>query len=82
MIRIFWSARIKGKYLWYTAPDFVSLGAGTRAGKGAAIGIPNLLVRKHSLIALDPKQELWKITSKVREILLGNKVLSSRPIQQ
>lgn len=40
----------KGKYLWYTAPDFVSLGAGTRAGKGAAIGIPNLLVRKHSLI--------------------------------
>ena len=43
-------------------------------GKGAAIGIPNLLVRKHSLIALDPKQELWKITSKVREILLGNKV--------
>ncbi|STL62830.1 Conjugal transfer protein traG [Escherichia coli] len=53
---------------------FVSLGAGTRAGKGAAIGIPNLLVRKHSLIALDPKQELWKITSKVREILLGNKV--------
>ncbi|MGS4337845.1 type IV secretory system conjugative DNA transfer family protein [Klebsiella michiganensis] len=64
----------KGKYLWYTAPDFVSLGAGTRAGKGAAIGIPNLLVRKHSLIALDPKQELWKITSKVREKLLGNKV--------
>ncbi|WLS81222.1 type IV secretory system conjugative DNA transfer family protein (plasmid) [Erwinia pyri] len=64
----------KGKYLWYTAPDFVSLGAGTRAGKGAAIGIPNMLVRKHSLIALDPKQELWKITSKVREILLGNKV--------
>lgn len=64
----------KGKYLWYTAPDFVSLGAGTRAGKGAAIGIPNMLVRKHSLIALDPKQELWKITSKVRELLLGNKV--------
>ncbi|WP_349813453.1 type IV secretory system conjugative DNA transfer family protein [Escherichia coli] len=31
------------------------------------MGIPNLLVRKHSLIALDPKQELWKITSKVRE---------------
>lgn len=66
--------KYKGKYLWYTAPDFVSLGAGTRAGKGAAIGIPNCLVRKHSLIALDPKQELHKITSKVREVLLGNKV--------
>ncbi|MDE4679300.1 type IV secretory system conjugative DNA transfer family protein, partial [Klebsiella variicola] len=60
--------------LWYTAPDFVSLGAGTRAGKGAAIGIPNMLVKKHSIIALDPKQELWKITSKVREQILGNKV--------
>lgn len=66
--------RFKGKYLWYTAPDFVSLGAGTRAGKGAAIGIPNMLVKKHSIIALDPKQELWKITSKVRELLLGNRV--------
>lgn len=64
----------KNKYLWYTAPDFVSLGAGTRAGKGAAIGIPNLLVWLHSLIILDPKQECWKITSKVREILLGHKV--------
>ena len=69
----------KGKYLWYTAPDFVSLGAGTRAGKGAAIGIPNLLVRKHSLIALDPKQELWKITSKVREVILQNKVFLLDP---
>ena len=45
--------RYKGKYLWYTAPDFVSLGAGTRAGKGAAIGIPNMLVKKHSIIALN-----------------------------
>ncbi|MFV2194549.1 type IV secretory system conjugative DNA transfer family protein, partial [Escherichia coli] len=30
--------------------------------------------KKHSIIALDPKQELWKITSKVREQILGNKV--------
>jgi len=64
----------KGKYLWYTADDFVSLGAGTRAGKGAAIGIPNLLVRPNSIIALDPKQELWQITSKVREVIHQNKV--------
>lgn len=66
--------KYKGKYLWYVADDFVSLGAGTRAGKGAAIGIPNMLVRPHSIVALDPKQELSKITSKVREKLLGNKV--------
>ncbi|WP_407240312.1 type IV secretory system conjugative DNA transfer family protein [Escherichia coli] len=36
-----------------------------------------MLVKKHSIIALDPKQELWKITSKVREQILGNKSLSS-----
>ncbi len=73
-ILIFSSEHIKVNTCGIPHQIFVSLGAGTRAGKGAAIGIPNLLVRKHSLIALDPKQELWKITSKVREILLGNKV--------
>ncbi|HGJ5864619.1 type IV secretory system conjugative DNA transfer family protein, partial [Arsenophonus nasoniae] len=35
--------RYKGKLLRYIAPDFISMGAGTRAGKGAAIVIPNLL---------------------------------------
>lgn len=74
--------KYKGKYLWYTAPDFVSLGAGTRAGKGAAIGIPNLLVWLHSIIILDPKQECWKITSKVRELLLGHKVYLLDPFNK
>ncbi|EOW1882603.1 type IV secretory system conjugative DNA transfer family protein [Yersinia enterocolitica] len=29
----------KGKLLRYIAPDFISMGAGTRAGKGAAVVI-------------------------------------------
>lgn len=74
--------KYKGKYLWYLADDFISLGAGTRAGKGAAIGIPNLLTWKDSIIILDPKQECSKITSKVRELLLGQKVYLLDPFNK
>ncbi|WP_407215635.1 type IV secretory system conjugative DNA transfer family protein [Enterobacter kobei] len=46
----------------------------TRAGKGCN-RYSKPVGQEHSLIALDPKQELWKITSKVCEKLLGsNKV--------
>lgn len=64
----------KGKLLRYIAPDFISMGAGTRAGKGAAVVIPNLLSWLHSMIVLDPKQECYKITSKFRQLILGHKV--------
>ncbi|EFU0718367.1 conjugal transfer protein TraG [Escherichia coli] len=74
--------KYKGKYLWYLADDFISLGAGTRAGKGAAIGIPNLLTWQDSIIILDPKQECMKITSKVREMLLGQKVYLLDPFNK
>ncbi|EAR4352523.1 type IV secretory system conjugative DNA transfer family protein [Salmonella enterica] len=74
--------KYKGKYLWYLADDFISLGAGTRAGKGAAIGIPNLLTWRDSIIILDPKQECAKITSKVRELLLGQKVYLLDPFNK
>lgn len=66
--------RYKGKLLRYIAPDFVSMGAGTRAGKGAAVVIPNLLAWHYSMIVLDPKQECYKITSRVRVEILGQKV--------
>lgn len=66
--------RYKGKLLRYIAPDFISMGAGTRAGKGAAIVIPNLLAWLFSVIVLDPKQECYKITSKFRQLIMGQKV--------
>ncbi|NJS41436.1 type IV secretory system conjugative DNA transfer family protein [Candidatus Gracilibacteria bacterium] len=56
--------KYKGKLVKYTKPDFVSLGAGTRSGKGASIVIPNLLEWQDSLIVLDIKQECFNITSK------------------
>ncbi len=77
MILIFSLVDIKANTFGILHQTLFLWGAGTRAGKGAAIGIPNMLVKKHSIIALDPKQELWKITSKVREQILGNKSLSS-----
>lgn len=66
--------RFKGKLIRYIAPDFISMGAGTRAGKGAAVVIPNLLSWLHSMIVLDPKQECYMITSKFRQRVLGHSV--------
>ena len=55
--------KFKGKLIRYVKPDFVSLGAGTRAGKGAEVVIHNLLEWQESLIILDIKQECFNITS-------------------
>lgn len=66
--------RYKGKLLRYIAPDFISMGVGTRAGKGAAMVIPNLLAWLFSVIVLDPKQECYKITSKFRQLIMGQKI--------
>lgn len=66
--------KYKGKLLRYTQPDFVSMGAGTRAGKGAGIVIPNLLDWIYSMIVLDPKQECYNITSRHRQKKLGHEV--------
>ncbi len=41
--------------------------AGTRAGKGASLIIPNLLQYDGSVLAIDPKGELARITGRYRE---------------
>ncbi|BBI93076.1 type IV secretory system conjugative DNA transfer family protein [Serratia symbiotica] len=71
--------RYKGKLLRYTQPDFVSMGAGTRAGKGAGIVIPNLLDFNDSMVVLDPKQECYNITSRYRQKVLKQKVFLLEP---
>lgn len=71
--------RYKGQLLRYTQPDFVSMGAGTRAGKGAGIVIPNLLDFEFSMVVLDPKQECYNITSRYRQKTLGHKVFLLDP---
>lgn len=69
----------KGQLVRYIKPDFVSLGAGTRAGKGAGIVIPNLLEWQDSLIVLDIKQECFNITSKYRRDVLKQQVFLFNP---
>lgn len=67
------------KLLRYIQPDFVSLSAGTRAGKGAAIVIPNLLEWIGSLLVLDLKQECYNITSLFRQKVMGNLIYLVNP---
>jgi type IV secretion system protein VirD4 len=71
--------KFKGKLLRYVNPDFVSISAGTRAGKGAAIVVPNLLEWIGSMLVLDLKQECFNITSKFRQLVLGNKIFLVNP---
>ncbi len=71
--------KFKGKLIRYIRPDFVSLGAGTRAGKGAGVVIPNLLDWQDSLIVLDIKQECYNITSKYRQQTLKQEVFLFNP---
>lgn len=74
--------RYKGKLIRYTQPDFISMGAGTRAGKGAGIVIPNLLDFWMSMLILDPKQECYNITSLYRQKVLGHKVYLFDPFSK
>lgn len=74
--------KYKGKLLRYIQPDFVSLGAGTRAGKGAAVVIPNAMEWRGSMILLDLKQECYNITSKYRQQVLGNEVFLFNPFSE
>lgn len=71
--------KYKNKLIKYIKPDFVSVGAGTRSGKGAGIVIPNLLEWQDSLIILDIKQECFNITSKYRKEILKQEVFLFDP---
>lgn len=67
------------KIIRYIGAAFSAMGAGTRAGKGAGIVIPNLLKYWWSVIILDPKRECFGITSLVRKVLLGQSVYKFDP---
>ncbi|EPM53382.1 TaxB conjugal transfer protein [Pseudomonas syringae pv. actinidiae ICMP 19071] len=74
--------KYKGKLLRYVQPDFVSLGAGSRSGKGAAVVIANLMLWLGSAIILDLKQECYNITSRYRQKVLGNKIFLFNPFDE
>lgn len=59
----------------------VTLIAGSRAGKGVGIILPNLLTYKGSVICIDPKGENASITGAFRSDILGQKVYVLDPFR-
>jgi type IV secretion system protein VirD4 len=55
------------RFLTFDGQQFVLLYAPTRSGKGVSIVVPNLLNWADSVVALDIKPELWRITSGFRQ---------------
>ena len=58
--------KYKGRYLMFDGQQFVLLYAPTRSGKGVSCVVPNCLNWPDSLVALDIKPELWRLTSGFR----------------
>jgi type IV secretion system protein VirD4 len=50
------------------------------AGKGVGFVIPNLLAHRGSVVAIDPKGELFTATGRVRRKLLKNRVIRLDPL--
>lgn len=59
----------------------VTLIAGSRAGKGVGIILPNLLAYKGSVVCIDPKGENASVTSAFRSEVLGQKVYVLDPFR-
>ena len=68
----------KGRTLGWKDDRHALTVAGTRAGKGASLIVPNLLLYPGSVLAIDPKGELARITGRRRKEL-GNKLVVLDP---
>ena len=68
----------KGRMLGWSDDRHALTVAGTRAGKGASLIVPNLLLYPGSVLAIDPKGELARITGRRRKEL-GNKLVVLDP---
>ncbi len=56
--------------------------AGSRAGKGVSVIVPNLIYYSGSILAIDPKGELASITARRRAEGLGQKVIVLDPFNR
>ncbi len=59
--------KIGNRYLMFGGQQFVLLYAPTRSGKGVSTVVPNLLNWNGSVVVLDVKPELWRLTSGYRK---------------
>lgn len=74
--------KLNNKFLRFDAPEFISLGAPTRSGKGVSVVIPNLLEWDESAVVLDIKKECFDITSKYRKDILKQQVYLFNPFEE
>lgn len=76
----FWLGRTeRGRpFGWYEDMNLLTC-AGTRAGKGVAVVVPNLLLYPGSAVVVDPKGELASMTAAYRHEKLGHKVVVLDP---
>ncbi len=63
----------------YKDDRHVTLIAGSRAGKGRSVILPNLAHHKGSVIAYDPSGELVRETARYRQEVLGQKIIVLDP---
>ncbi|WP_020475053.1 type IV secretory system conjugative DNA transfer family protein [Zavarzinella formosa] len=66
--------------LWYDGDRHLMTIAPTRSGKGRGLVIPNLLMYDGPVIVLDPKGELYRVTSERRRAM-GQKVIKLDPFR-
>ncbi|CAM5252076.1 type IV secretory system conjugative DNA transfer family protein [Rhodanobacter lindaniclasticus] len=59
----------KGRYLWLNGAQHVILIAPTRSGKTTSVAVPVLCTYAHSMVVLDLKGELGKLTSGRRQAM-------------
>jgi type IV secretion system protein VirD4 len=69
----------KGQGIGSADDRHLMLVAGSRAGKGVSVVIPNLLLYEGSILAIDPKGELANVTAKRRAKGLGQDVFVLDP---
>lgn len=70
------------KLLKYDTPLSSLVLAPPGTGKSTAISIPNLLTVKKSMIVLDPKDELFQITSKFRGQKFKSRIYKYNPLDE
>jgi type IV secretion system protein VirD4 len=68
----------QGRPVGFTDDRHVMTIAGSRAGKGRSLIIPNMLLYQGSVLAIDPKGELARITSRARAEM-GQRVIVLDP---
>ena len=69
---------VHGRPVGFTDDRHVMTIAGSRAGKGRSLIIPNMLMYEGSVLAIDPKGELARITSRARAEM-GQRVIVLDP---